>query len=217
MRVFVVGTRGFPNIQGGVEKHCENLYTAMINSSSSLSITVFRRKQYVKGSSFAFDCERIKFHDIWSIKNKYIETIFHSFISSVICVIKRPDLVHIHNIGPALILPILNFFRIPTIVTFHSDNYSHGKWGFFSKKVLKLGERFVKIMADRIIVVSKWQKSLFKENNNVEVIPNGVLMPEFFKNFDYLDQIKVKPGEYILAVSRFVPEKGLHLLIQAFI
>lgn len=29
MKICVVGTRGFPEIQGGVEKHCEALYTAM--------------------------------------------------------------------------------------------------------------------------------------------------------------------------------------------
>ena len=26
MQVFVIGTRGFPDVQGGVEKHCEMLY-----------------------------------------------------------------------------------------------------------------------------------------------------------------------------------------------
>lgn len=25
-RLYVFGTRGFPNVQGGVEKHCEQLY-----------------------------------------------------------------------------------------------------------------------------------------------------------------------------------------------
>ena len=29
MKICVVGTRGFPETQGGVEKHCEILYTTM--------------------------------------------------------------------------------------------------------------------------------------------------------------------------------------------
>ena len=29
MKVFVVGLRGFPNILGGIERHCENLYPLM--------------------------------------------------------------------------------------------------------------------------------------------------------------------------------------------
>lgn len=40
MKIYVFGTRGFPNIQGGVEKHCEALYTGF---SNELQITVFRQ------------------------------------------------------------------------------------------------------------------------------------------------------------------------------
>ena len=44
MKICVFGTRGFPNIQGGVEKHCENLYTHMPND---IKFDVCRRKSYV--------------------------------------------------------------------------------------------------------------------------------------------------------------------------
>lgn len=44
MKIYVFGTRGFPNIQGGVEKHCEELYTSM---PSIYDITIFRRKPFI--------------------------------------------------------------------------------------------------------------------------------------------------------------------------
>ena len=44
MRIDVIGTRGFPGIQGGVERHCERLYPQM----KGVSVRVFRRKPYVK-------------------------------------------------------------------------------------------------------------------------------------------------------------------------
>ena len=43
MKIYVFGTRGFPGIQGGVEKHCEQLYT---NLSKDIQVTVFRRKPF---------------------------------------------------------------------------------------------------------------------------------------------------------------------------
>jgi hypothetical protein len=44
MRIFVLGTRGFPNIQGGVEKHCEELYPRIV--SLGADVLVFARSHY---------------------------------------------------------------------------------------------------------------------------------------------------------------------------
>lgn len=43
--VYVFGTRGFPNVQGGVEKHCEQLYPEL---TSKYSISIFRRIPFLK-------------------------------------------------------------------------------------------------------------------------------------------------------------------------
>jgi glycosyltransferase involved in cell wall biosynthesis len=48
------------------------------------------------------------------------------------------------------------------------------------------------------------------------LIYNGVNLPEKSKGTDFLSRIGVYPDRYILAVARFVPEKGLHDLINAF-
>ena len=43
--VYVFGTRGFPNVQGGVEKHCEQLYPEL---TSKYNISIFRRIPFLK-------------------------------------------------------------------------------------------------------------------------------------------------------------------------
>lgn len=48
------------------------------------------------------------------------------------------------------------------------------------------------------------------------LIYNGVLPPKPVADTDYLASLGVVPGKYILAVARFVPEKGLSDLIEAF-
>lgn len=215
MKIAVIGTRGFPNIQGGVEKHCESLYPLFVEKNDELRLIVFRRKQYVSSKKLEYN-KRIRFIDISVIKNKYIETIYHSLAASCLCIFLRPDIVHIHNIGPALVLPLLKLAGIRSVVTYHSDNYNHDKWGPVAKKILKLGEQFVSLLADRIIVVSRKQKKLFLNNSNVEVIPNGIYVPKASTSTTYLNTIGVEPFQYVLAVSRFVPEKGLDLLVAAF-
>ena len=215
MKIAVIGTRGFPNIPGGVERHCEILYPLVAQTGGNIQLIVFRRKPYVDYSPSA-TLNNIRFIDIYVIRNKYFETIFHSFIASFFCLFLRPDIIHIHNIGTALVLPFLKLFGLRSVVTYHSDNYNHEKWGVFSKKILRLGEWFAGRLADSIIVVSRKQKENFLHHPNVEIVPNGVRAPMISDSISYLKTISVQPGRYILAVARFVPEKGLDLLVKAF-
>jgi glycosyltransferase involved in cell wall biosynthesis len=215
MKVAVIGTRGFPNIQGGVEKHCESLYPLIAEKDPQIKLTVFRRKPYVTENTSAPFGHSIQFMDLRTTRNKYLETLIHSFQAAVICLFKRPDLVHVHNIGPALVLPLLKLAGLKVLVTYHSDNYNHEKWGVIAKKILKAGEWLVGRLADRIIVVSKRQLSLFDDKSGAIHIPNGVTIYETPASTT-ISQPGVSKGQYILAVARFVPEKGLDLLVKAF-
>lgn len=97
-------------IEGGVEKHCESLYPKL---NDDIDITVYRRKPYVQSNG---DYKHISFIDLPSTKIKGFEPFFHSFISSVIVLLKKSDLVHYHNIGPALFSPIVKIRKIPLVM-----------------------------------------------------------------------------------------------------
>ena len=45
-KIVVVGTRGIPNIMGGVETHCEELFPLV--ARKGYDVTVVRRSDYVK-------------------------------------------------------------------------------------------------------------------------------------------------------------------------
>ena len=46
MKIVVVGLRGFPNIQGGVETHCEELFPRIARYGHEIIVT--RRSGFVK-------------------------------------------------------------------------------------------------------------------------------------------------------------------------
>jgi glycosyltransferase involved in cell wall biosynthesis len=213
MKVNVIGTRGFPYIQGGVEKHCESLYPLI--AEKGLEVTVFRRRPYIDKQDELNVFQKVKFRDLWTVRNKNLEAIIHSFAASIICLYHRPDIIHVHNIGPSLVLPLLKLGGIKTVVTYHSPNYEHSKWSWFAKKMLKIGENFVTRWADNVIFVSKTQEKLIGCKNKT-YIPNGVSISPPASLSDFLFKIGTDPARYILAVARFVPEKGLHDLIKAF-
>ena len=48
MKIVVTGTRGIPNVMGGVETHCEELFPRI--ASRGFDVTVIRRSNYVRDS-----------------------------------------------------------------------------------------------------------------------------------------------------------------------
>ena len=88
--VYVFGTRGFPNVQGGVEKHCEQLYQEL---TSKYNISIFRRIPFLKKNAEKV-YKGIRFIDRHSTRIKGFETFFHSFLLTLNCIIKIQDSVH---------------------------------------------------------------------------------------------------------------------------
>lgn len=214
MDICVLGLRGFPLIEGGVEKHCEHLYPRMEED-----ITVIRRKPYVTDDCVAAsNYEHISFVDLPSTRIKGFEAVFHSFLATKRAVRLKPDVVHIHNIGPAMFSGMLARKGIPVVLTYHSPNYEHSKWGGFAKRLLLYSEKVALKHSRKIIFVNRFQMEKYPEEiqRKSVYIPNGIDEPEFSKTTDYLESLGVEAGKYVLAVGRITPEKGFDTLIKGF-
>lgn len=212
MKICVMGTRGFPLIQGGVEKHCESLYPLF---DSNFQFVVFRRKPYVNNTKCY---PNIRFVDLPSTKIKGFEAVFHSFLATIMSIFYHPDIVHIHNIGPALFSPILRLFGKKVVLTFHSPNYEHKKWGEMARNLLKLSETIALRNSDAIIFVNKFQMSKYslETQRKSYYIPNGIPETSPTDSTDYISSLGLQPRKYIIGVGRITPEKGFDVLIQAF-
>lgn len=213
MKIVVIGTRGFPSIQGGVEKHCEALYPLLAKDHE---IIVFRRKHYVTDKTSSY--RNIRFVDLPSTTIKGFETVLHSFLATIFAVVIRPDIVHIHSIGPAMFAPMLKFFGIKMVLTYHSPNYEHEKWGWFPRRLLLASEKIALCCADIIIFVNKFQMEKYDEmvRRKSYYVPNGIPKRIGSVEDDYLQSLGVVPGKYIIAVGRITPEKGFEYLIDAY-
>ena len=215
MNIFVFGTRGIPNIQGGVEKHCEELYPAM---PENFVITLFRRKPFLN-ADVPNQYKQIHFVDLPSTRIDGFEPFFHSFLAALYCIFHRPDIVHVHNIGPGIFIPLLKLFRLKVVLTYHSPNYEHEKWNEFARFILKTGEKFALSGADAVIFVNKEQLNKYdkKIQNKSYYIPNGVEFIERTEQTGYLEKYNLLPQKYILAVGRITQEKGFDYLIDTFL
>ena len=107
---------------------------------------------------------------------------------------------------------------LKVVVTNHGPDYDRQKWGRTAKFILRLGEKLGGLYANEIIVISSVIANIVRERCHREpnLIYNGVDLPQKSKKYNFLRQIGVNPSQYIVAVARFLPEKGLHDLIEAF-
>jgi len=214
MRVVILGTRGFPNVQGGVEKHCEGLAIRLVKLGCE--VTVFTRKPYVNTKLKEY--KRVKLVALPAIRYKAMEAFIHTFIGVFAALRYKPDILHIQAIGPALFTPLARILGMKVVVTSHGSNYKHLKWGFCARIALKLAEFLAIFFANEVIAISETIAGEIKEkyNRTANVISNGIDIPKILNSENSLKKYALIKGRYVLTIGRFVPVKGFDLLIDAF-
>lgn len=214
LHVIVLGLRGFPDVQGGVERHAEQLYPLLVQSGCR--IDVLSRASYMPSKLRHW--RGVTFHRLWSPRIRGVEALLHSLIGVFYAGIMRPDILHIHAIGPAIVTPLARVMGLRIIVTHHGPDYDREKWGRFARRLLRLGEKWGMSYAHQRIVISDVIRKLVFDKYRLDsvVIPNGVSLPEKSNTTEALDNFSLTADRYILLVSRFVPEKRHLDLIEAF-
>lgn len=215
MKIVVTGTRGIPNIMGGVETHCEELFPRVVERG--FDVTVVRRKSYVRDTLTSY--KGVKLLDVETPRKKSFEAIIHTFRAIRKAKQLHADVVHIHAIGPALLVPFARLLGMKVVFTHHGPDYDRDKWGLAAKTMLKLGERMGTMFANEVIVISEViNRLLIKKYNRLDchLIYNGVPEPDVCDYPEYFEELGIEKGRYVLGMCRFVPEKNLHHLVEAF-
>lgn len=217
MKIVVTGTRGIPDIQGGVETHCEELYPRI--SSQNCEIFLIRRSFYVHEPYKLTEYLGVKLVTLYSPHIKGLEAIFHTFLAVLWARFHKINIIHIHAIGPAILVPFARMLGLKVIFTHHGEDYNREKWGFFARSLLKAGEKLGSYYANEIIVISSIINDLLVNKygcKNTHLIYNGVPSTSITESTGYISSLGLEPQKYIFTLGRFVEEKGFDLLIKAY-
>lgn len=217
MKIVMLGQKGVPSTFGGVETHVTELSTRLVRAGHS--VTAYARNWYTPKGSAMFNGIRIV--RLPSLKTKCTDAITHTFLAVLHAVtVIRPEVYHFHGVGPALLawMPRILAPRATVIVTFHSVDRLHAKWGAFGRWSLKMGERAALTFAHTTIAVSKTITAYAKSEYGKEAIyiPNGIAPQRVVTDPLLLEPFGLQPHNYALMVSRLVPHKGAHTLIEAW-
>jgi glycosyltransferase involved in cell wall biosynthesis len=214
MKIVFIGTRGFPNVQGGVEKHCEELTKCL--SRLGCDVTVLTRAPYVDRTITNYN--NVKLIHLPTIKNKFLEAYCHTFLGIIVARTLNPDVLHIQAIGPGFFSLFGRLLGLKVVLTTHGSNYKHQKWGRYSRLFLRLCEYMGVTFANQVVAISQTiaDEIKTKYDRDVSVIPNGAIIPQIESGSETLDEYGLERQKYILSVGRFVAGKGFEDLIKAF-
>ncbi|MEM7208542.1 MAG: glycosyltransferase family 4 protein [Pseudomonadota bacterium] len=214
--VFVVGLRGFPNVQGGIEKHCSELYPRIVRDSD-INVVVLCRANHQPPDIREY--RGVVMRPLWSPSSPGIEAFLHTFLGVLYAIVKRPDLLHIHAIGPGIFTLFARMFGLKVVFTHHGFDYKREKWGRVARAILQIGERLALKFSNAAIAVSKVAGAELetKYRRKVEVIRNGVEIYDGRVRRKILSQLGLSEQKYVLSVSRIVEEKRQLDIVDAFL
>jgi glycosyltransferase involved in cell wall biosynthesis len=214
LRVAMIGQKGYPPIHGGIEKHVAELASRL--GPMGIGVDIYSRPHYSSHSGPS-DLPGVNVIKLPSIPTKHLDAITHTVASTAHSLFRDVDVVHYHALGPGLLSGIPRWLAgKKTVVTVHGLDWQRDKWGSFARNVLRLGESASVQLPDRTIVVSKaLREHYLKEHKQpTDYIPNGIVPPEY-----RVPEISFGlgiTGPFVLFVGRLVPEKGCHLLLDAW-
>lgn len=211
----MIGQKGIPALYGGVEKHVQDLAVRLAKSND---VTAYSRKWYSPNLDSQFEGVNIIYTP--TIHTKHLDTIGHTFTATIHAIFQKYDIIHYHGVGPSLLSWIPRVFSPKTKVvsTFHSIDRYHQKWNFVAKLFLRLGEWTTCVFANKTISVSESirQYCLNEFDKDTTYIPNGVNEVGRQIGNENIKQFSLEKNNYFVMVSRLVPHKGAHFLIEAF-
>lgn len=214
--IHVIGSRGIPATWGGVERQCEELYTRL--ALKGFNITIFARNNYVKKDVKQY--KGVNVIRLPTLPLKGFEAAIHTFLSTFVSLLHRPQIIHYYSQGPCLFswIPRLLSPTIRVFFTCGGLDWQRKKWNMIESSIIRLGEIFSAIFPHVKIVVSKELQTYYKTKYKCETyyIPNGVNLPRSANISEvFLRQFDLNPKGYLLSVSRIVPEKRIEDLIEA--
>lgn len=213
--VMMLGLRGVPDVQGGIERHVEMLCQEL--ARDGWSVEVLGRRPYLKETK-PFTWKGMKVTPLRAPRSMMLEAFVHTFSGILYAALKRPHILHIHAIGPGLLVPLARLFGLRVVTTHHGYDYDREKWGAKAKKILRLGERLAVKTSHATIAVSRDVTETMQEryDRRLSHVPNGVLVRPAVIQSKILERFGLTRRRYVVMVARIVPEKRQTDLIKAF-
>jgi glycosyltransferase involved in cell wall biosynthesis len=147
------------------------------------------------------------------------DTLIHSFKATFDIILhNRAKVVHIQSGANSIWALVLRLAGKKVYVSQFAMDWKRDKWPWYGKLYYRISNYLTAYFPNMVLFDNVYTKEYFEKkfNKKFEFIPYGCEVKEPAADNKILEKLNLKPGSYFLFVGRFIPDKGIHLLIKAF-
>ena len=210
MRIALLGTRGIPANYGGFETFAEELSIRLAERGHQ--VTVYCREKYKDPS---YRGVRLRYLPTW--RHKYFDTLAHTGLSTVDLLLRRFDAVLYCNAANAAFTIWPRLLRMPTTLNVDGLERHRKKWNRLAKTWYLISEWLATWCPTAVVTDAARIRDYYLERYRKDstFIPYGAEIGKLAET-DALDSLGLKPGQYVLYVSRMEPENNALTVREAF-
>jgi len=213
LKIALMGTRGVPASYSGFETCVEQLGFRLAERGHD--VTVYARKHHISYDQPTY--RGMTLVKLPTIANKYFDTIVHTFLSSIHGLFQRYDIVLYFIAGNSPVVWIPRLAGQKSIINVDGLDWKRQKWPAFAKKYIRFAEKLSGVTANAVVSDSRVVQQYYQDAYHIPTtyIAYGAELPKREPG-ETLEQLGLRPGEYVLTVGRLVPENCAHHLAEAW-
>lgn len=220
-RVAAFGFRSIPSTAGcaGADKFAAELLPRL--AARGFNVTGYNRV-YPGQVSGPAEFRQVQLRHFRTVRQRGFDTLFHSArVTYDILRNDTADIVHIQNGGNSVFGVVLRLFGKRVFLSQDGVDWKRDKWPWYGKFFLRLSTYLTAFGPHMVIFDNIFARGWFEERfasakHRFAFIPFGSEVDGSEPETRVLTELGLDPKEYFLFVGRFIPDKGLHYLVEAF-
>jgi glycosyltransferase involved in cell wall biosynthesis len=205
----IVGTRGIPARYGGFETFAEELSTRL--AARGHHVTVYcRQKSESPYRGVFLAC-------LPTIRHKYLDTLAHTYLSTLHLLVHRQDAVLYCNAANAIFTWMPRALGMPVALNVDGLERNRKKWNRLAKAWYQVSEWLATWMPNVVVTdaaaIAEYYKQRYHRSSTM--ISYGAEVGPV-ESTAVLDRLNLEPRKYFLYVSRMEPENNGLLVRESF-
>jgi len=214
MRLALLGTRGVPANYGGFETLAEELGARL--AARGHEVSVYGRRAHIQYDQPTYRGMRIVL--LPTLATKYLDTVVNTFLSVFHVAAKHADVVFACNVANSPFMWVPRVVGQPTVLNVDGLDRRRRKWSWLGRAYLWVCEWLALLTPTVMVTDARVMQEYYRRRygKRSTLIAYGAEPKDVGGAADVVARCGLKPGGYVLYVSRLEPENNPELVIRAF-